>query len=59
MRVLRQFSEFAVTTAGLFASLVRAIPAAWLYEGMAAATVLYVLLFALGATAYRTLYLRA
>jgi len=40
-------------------SLVRGIPAAWLYEGAALAAALYALLFAIGATAYRALYLEA
>jgi hypothetical protein len=40
-------------------SLARAIPSIWLYEGLAAAALLYGLLFALGAAAYRTLYLDA
>jgi hypothetical protein len=43
--------------AGAFASLLRAIPPLWLYEGLALAAVLYAVLFALGAAAYRTLYL--
>jgi len=54
---LRQFWAFVGTAAELSGSLVRAIPAVWLYDGIAVAAVLYTLLFALGATAYRTLYL--
>ena len=42
----------------LDASLVRAIPLYWLYGAAAAAALLYAALFALGATAYRTLYLK-
>jgi hypothetical protein len=38
--------------------LLRVIPPLWIYAAMALATVLYVLLFGLGAAAYRTLYLR-
>jgi hypothetical protein len=41
------------------ASLVRAVPPTWLYEGAAVGAVLYALLFGLGAAAYRTLYLKA
>lgn len=40
-------------------SLARAIPSIWLYEGLAVAAMLYGFLFALGAAAYRTLYLDA
>jgi hypothetical protein len=40
----------------LAASLARAIPPLWLYEGLMVATLLYALLFALGAAAYRTLW---
>ena len=57
VREVRQIWAFAGTAAELYGSLMRAIPAAWLYDGISAAAVLYVLLFALGATAYRTLYL--
>jgi hypothetical protein len=50
----------AVTSsaAGLAALLVRVIPPLWLYGSLAAGAVLYVILFGLGAAAYRTLYLR-
>jgi hypothetical protein len=41
----------------LEAALVRAVPLDWLYGSMAAAALLYAALFALGAVAYRTLYL--
>lgn len=43
----------------LFATLVGTIPPMWIYEGLALAAGLYVALFALGAAAYRTLYLEA
>jgi hypothetical protein len=39
------------------ASLIRVVPSYWLYGGVATALGLYVLLFGLGATAYRTLYI--
>jgi len=40
-------------------SLTRAIPTLWLYEAAALAALLYALMFALGAAAYRSLYLEA
>jgi hypothetical protein len=43
---------------GVLSSLAHVIPAAWIYAGLAAGTLLYVALFGLGATAYRTLYIR-
>jgi hypothetical protein len=46
-----------LTVAGQLASLGHILPAHWLYEGLVASTLLYVLLFGLGITAYRTLYL--
>lgn len=47
------------TAAEALGSLLRVVPAIWIYEALAAAALLYALLFALGATAYRTLYLEA
>ena len=47
-----------VTTAGeLAALLAHVFPPTWLYAALAAGTLLYAALFALGAAAYRTLYL--
>jgi hypothetical protein len=47
-----------MTAAGeLAALLANAMPPAWLYVGLAAGSVLYAVLFGLGAAAYRTLYL--
>jgi hypothetical protein len=47
-----------VTTAGeLVALLAHVFPLTWLYAGLAAGALLYATLFALGAAAYRTLYL--
>jgi hypothetical protein len=46
-----------LTVAGQLASLGHIVPAHWLYEGLAASVLLYALLFGLGITAYRTLYL--
>jgi hypothetical protein len=43
----------------LVATLVGTIPPMWIYEGLALAAILYAALFALGAAAYRTLYLEA
>lgn len=49
-----------ITWAADLAALIRlSVPAAWLYGGMAAAALLYVALFGLGAVAYRALYLRS
>jgi hypothetical protein len=41
---------------GMAALLVRVIPASWIYGGLAVGTMLYVILFGLGAAAYRMLY---
>lgn len=41
---------------GLLSTLVHSIPPHWLFIGIAVTTMLYVALFVLGATAYRTLY---
>jgi hypothetical protein len=41
------------------ATIAHAIPLVWIYEGLAVAAALYAVLFALGAAAYRTLYLEA
>ena len=49
----------AITSAGeLAALLVGVIPTTWLYGGIAAGAMLYMILFGLGAAAYRTLYLQ-
>jgi len=58
-RPLHQWSTFLAAAAQTMASLVHVIPAAWLYEGAAVAALLYAMLFALGAAAYRALYLNA
>jgi hypothetical protein len=42
---------------GSAAVMARAVPPAWLYLGLGTGVVLYVLMFGLGAFAYRTLYL--
>lgn len=42
---------------GLAALVMRAIPPLWLYGGLGLGILLYVMLFGLGAAAYRTLYL--
>jgi hypothetical protein len=57
MRRLLDSLAWLNTAAETLGSLARAIPTIWLYEGLAAAALLYGLLFALGAAAYRTLYL--
>ena len=43
---------------GLAAVLFRVIPPLWLYGALGAGVFLYVMLFGLGAAAYRTLYLQ-
>ena len=47
------------TSKDVVATLVGTIPPIWIYEGLALAAILYAALFALGAAAYRTLYLEA
>ncbi len=49
-------ASFVSTLSSLGATLIRAIPPQWLFAGIALTALLYVALFALGATAYRTLY---
>jgi hypothetical protein len=44
------------TLGGLTPVLLRAIPSGWLYVGVAVSLALYIVLFGLGAAAYRTLY---
>jgi hypothetical protein len=46
-------------TGGLVNVLIRVIPAPWWYGGLGLGALLYVMLFGLGAAAYRTLYLPA
>jgi hypothetical protein len=43
-------------TADVGASVIRVVPPYWLYGGVATALALYAVLFGLGATVYRTLY---
>jgi hypothetical protein len=54
---MQQWSTVLTAAAQTMVSLVHAIPVSWLYEGAAVAALLYVTLFALGAAAYRALYL--
>jgi hypothetical protein len=56
-RLMQQWSTVLTAAAQTMVSLVHAIPVSWLYEGAAVAALLYVTLFALGAAAYRALYL--
>lgn len=49
-------ASFVSTFGSLGATLIRAIPPQWLFAGIAVTALLYVALFALSATAYRTLY---
>ncbi len=58
LSLLHPVLVIAASAGGLAALLVRVIPPLWLYGGMAVGVMLYVMLFGLGAAAYRTLYLR-
>jgi hypothetical protein len=57
------WARHALTVTGaaaeLAAVLVRTVPAAWAYGGLAASAALYALLFGLAGAAFRTLYLNA
>jgi hypothetical protein len=55
---IRQAATITGRVGNLGASLLDAVPAAWLLLGLAAATLLYAFLFGLGAAAYRLLYLQ-
>jgi hypothetical protein len=55
---LRPFVSVLSTMGGLTPVVLRAIPSGWLYLGVAVSIALYVVLFGLGAAAYRTLYMR-
>jgi hypothetical protein len=48
----------AATAGNLITLLARIVPPAWAYAGIAAAALLYAVLFGLGAAVYRTLYLQ-
>ena len=48
----------AATAGNLIMLLARIVPPAWAYAGIAAAALLYAVLFGLGAAVYRTLYLQ-
>jgi hypothetical protein len=52
------FLTVVSSAGGLVALLVHVIPPLWLYGALGLGIFLYVTLFGLGATAYRTLYLR-
>ena len=51
-----QLASFMSTLGSLGSTLLHAIPPQWLFAGIALIALLYVALFVLGATAYRTLY---
>jgi hypothetical protein len=53
---MRPFVAVLSTVGGLTPVLLRAIPSGWLYVGVAVSVALYMVLFGLGAAAYRTLY---
>jgi hypothetical protein len=54
----RQAAVLMASASNLSASLVHAVPAPWLYGGIAVCALLYAVLFGLGAAVYRTLYLQ-
>jgi hypothetical protein len=54
---IHPFLAVMSSAGGLAALLLRVIPPLWLYGGLGLAIFLYVMLFGLGAAAYRTLYL--
>jgi hypothetical protein len=58
MSWMRPFVSVLSTMGGLTPVVLRAVPAGWLYAGVAVGVTLYVVLFGLGAAAYRTLYIR-
>ena len=53
--VLSKLKGFSSGLHSIWAFLLRAIPTAWLYGGLALLAVMYVTLIGVGATAYRTL----
>jgi hypothetical protein len=53
----RDALELMVSAGNLAVLLARISPPAWIYGGVAVCTVLYAVLFGLGAAVYRTLYL--
>jgi hypothetical protein len=58
-RGVERIIAIASAVADAASALVHAIPLLWIYEALVIAAVLYAVLFALGAAAYRTLYLEA
>ena len=56
---VRNAASAFLTLGELASALARAVPQSWLLSGLALIAVLYVVLFGLGAVAYRTLYLDA
>lgn len=56
LAILESLRSTGRALADFCAILVRSIPAPWLYGGLAGLVSLYVTVFGLGATAYRTLY---
>lgn len=55
----RDVGNLMVSAASLAAMLANVAPPTWLDEGIALCAVLYAILFGLGATTYRTLYLHS
>lgn len=56
---VRNAAATFLTLGELASALARAVPQSWLLSGLALIAALYVVLFGLGAVAYRTLYLDA
>lgn len=54
----REIGAITAAAANLAALLAHTAPPTWVYEGIAACALLYVVLFGLGAAVYRTLYLQ-
>lgn len=52
----RLAASLAEAVGELAAAIARAVPIAWVYEGLAVSAVLYAALFGLGIAGYRTLY---
>jgi len=58
-RGVERIISIASAVADAASALAHAIPLIWIYEALVIAALLYAMLFALGAAAYRTLYLDA
>jgi hypothetical protein len=59
MLAVRETAKLVAVMRELVSSLMRAVPAHWIYGGLAVSAALYVALFGLGIAAYHTLYLNS